>query len=84
MPLTDEERKRMFDAFRVMPNGDEVAFEITRGPGAIEPEKTFSEDAIRQLNDAMMLWVGARIMAAWDRSGTPPTIAKVICVIEIH
>ena len=71
----------VFEAFRSQ-DSDQVTLVIERG--FIEPGKSFSVEAIEVVRNQLILFIGARLMAAWDKRGVPPTRCKINMEMEIQ
>lgn len=56
-------------------DGEEAEFTLERGH--IEPDKTFSVEALDRLHDQLMVFVGTRVMRRWDTTHEPPTALTV-------
>jgi hypothetical protein len=52
-------------------DGHELNLVVERG--IIEPDHSFSPEAMEQLFDQIVIFVGTRIKRQWDMSGIPPT-----------
>jgi hypothetical protein len=62
-------------------DGPEIDFEVLRDP--IESGVSFSKEALEAVNEAMILWVGSRIMRAWESRNEPPSYAKITVSVEV-
>ena len=77
----DLSRKELYDAFRDG-DSDECSFEVIRE--RIQPGKTFSEEALANMTQAIVLFIGGRIMARWEKTKEPPSILKVDVKVAVQ
>ena len=75
-----DDRADRFAALRAGAS-DEAVFEVRRE--RIQPGRSFSEDAMEDLIDEVTLFVGARLMARWDRTGEPPTVLRIHVKVDV-
>ena len=54
---------------------DEVELRVDRERR--QPGRSFSEAAMEQLHDEMLVFVGTRVMRRWDSTAEPPTLLRV-------
>lgn len=82
-PGTAENRSRLYEDL-VKHAGDDLAYELVRPDGDDDPATTFSTDAMEGLNDAVMAFVGSRIMKHWQATGKGPKKARIIVKMQIE
>lgn len=51
--------------------------------GHLERGRSFSQEALDELNDDMATWVGTRLLDRWDRTQEPPTRLRVVLTVEV-
>lgn len=73
------DQKQLFDALR---QGESDTAEFVVEKDHIEPGRTFSADAMAFVTEQLTIFVGARIMAAWDRRSEPPSRCSIIVTVE--
>jgi hypothetical protein len=62
-------------------DGPSMDFVVERE--ALEPGKSFSKDAMDAVNQEMILWVGSRVMRAWQQRNEPPSYLKITVTAEV-
>lgn len=62
-------------------DGPSIDFVVERNE--ITEGKSFSADAMDAVNQQMILWVGSRIMRAWEQRNEPPSYLKVTVTAEV-
>lgn len=77
--MNEAERRELYEAW-VRGDRDDMNFVVERGE--IVEGRTFSAEAMEGMLDGLGLFVGARIMARWKRTGEPPSRVSVQVVVE--
>lgn len=77
-PTREDEWGRMMQA-----DGPELTIETERPPETHGDGRTFSEESLKQLNDAMFRWVGSRIQRRLDLGDGLPQKLKVTVNVEL-
>lgn len=57
--------------------------EYTVQRSSIQNARTFSEEAMNQLGQEMMLWTLSRIIRRWNDTDEPPTHVRVRIHVEV-
>ena len=57
---------------------DQAAFQVVRDAPDPDPRLSFSAEALDALHDEIMVWIGGRILAAWDATGQAPQTLQVV------
>lgn len=78
--MTPEQRVNLLNEFSQPEGKDTMTFTIKRV--SVEEGKSFSKEALDELGEQVMLFIGARIMARWKRSKEPPTIAAISVTVK--
>lgn len=55
--------------------GEEIILEV--GRDTIQEGRSFSEEAMEELNDQILAWIGSRVMRRWDATSEPPSVLRV-------
>lgn len=78
------EEPEVRDWFQTFKDGgsDQVTLVIERA--TVEPGTSFSEEALEAVRNQMILFVGARLMAAWDQRHVPPTRCEINIGVSIQ
>jgi hypothetical protein len=82
-PGTAENRQRLYESLLTY-ESDEMAYQIDRPDSDTNPATTFSADAMEGLNDAVMAFVGSRIMRHWTQTGVGPKKARILITTHIE
>ena len=61
-------------------DGPELELRVERT--RIDPDASFSREAMDRLNVELATWVGTRIMRRWQATGDPPTALVVTIKVE--
>jgi hypothetical protein len=69
-----------WDAMMALP-GPAIDVEVVRV--TIEEGRTFSADAMEDLNESLMAWVGTRVMRRWEATHEPPSALRVTVTVEV-
>jgi hypothetical protein len=77
--VSDEQADRMA---RMMRNANQTA-EFVVGRVSVQEGRTFSEEAMEQLNHELVTWVATRLMRRWEATQEPPTYLKVVVTVEV-
>lgn len=62
-------------------DGDEFVFDLRRE--TLQEGRSFSPEAMDQINVAIATFIGSRLMRRWDRTGEPPTYMAVKVVVDV-
>ena len=60
--------------------GNSLEFVVRRD--RVEPGRSFSADAMADLTRDIGLWIGSRVMLAWEERNEPPTLLRVRVEVE--
>ncbi len=77
--MNAKEQNEMFDMM-LAGDADTTEFEVFRQ--VIQEGRSFSPEAMENLFDCMRTFVGARMMARWQKTKEPPTVMKVTVTVE--
>jgi len=72
--MDQQRRDRMVERFR-RANTDEMTFRVKREE--VQEGASFSAQAMDEILQQVNLFIGARMIERWERTGEPPTIMDV-------
>lgn len=77
----DEDAKvGLWREFMGMPDMD---FDYELHKVSVQPGRSFSEEAIGELMEVVMIFIGTRVMQRWERTNEPPTFMRVSVKVEV-
>ena len=71
--------EQLYEAFK-SGDSDRMDFRVERA--RIEPERSFSAEAMAEVTQGVTLFIGARIMAAWEKRQEPPSVVTIRVEVE--
>ena len=81
-PQTPNPRMSPLERFAAYRQGESDALDLMIERVRVMPGRSFSADAMEAAIGELARFIGARILARWDRTGEPPTAALVQIVVE--
>jgi len=62
-------------------DGPEMDFVVQRD--SIEEGTSFSAEALDAVSDQIIMWMGSRILRAWNQRNEPPSHLKISVSVEV-